>query len=86
LTGEWTAWGIGSENYNPFLQTILPVVPPTSGQFNSNSPITYTQATPDAVLNNGLPSSSTFTADDNGGTEAYFSPQAGATVFYGSNS
>ena len=35
--------------------------------------------------NNGLPSSFTFNADNNGGTETYFQPRTGATVFYGSN-
>jgi PEP-CTERM motif len=86
LTGEWTVWGIGVEGYNQILKTIIPVIPQTNyDSYNYNSPITYTLSTPNAILNTGLPSSFTFNADNNGGTQTYFQPQPGATVFYGSD-
>jgi hypothetical protein len=86
VTGEWTVWGIGVEGFNQTLKTILPVIPQTNyDSFNYNSPITYSVSTPNTVLNSGLPSSFTFNADDNGGTQTYFQPQTGATVFYGSD-
>ncbi len=83
LTGEWTVWGNAQEGFNTILAPLLPVIP--SGGYNYVTPITYTQATANSVLNNGLPSSFTFNADDSGGTEAYFQPKAGATVYYGSS-
>ncbi len=86
VTGEWTDWGIGVEGFNQILKTIIPVIPQTDySSFSYNSPITYSVSTPNSVLNSGLPSSFTFNADDNGGTETYFQPQTGATVFYGSD-
>jgi len=83
LTGEWTVWGNANEGINAVLAPVLPVIPSTA--FNSNSPITYTQTTANSILNNGLPSSFTFTADNNFGTETYFQPKTGATVYYGSD-
>ncbi len=86
LTGEWTVWGIGVEGFSQILKTILPVIPQTNySSFNYDSPITYTLSTANSVLNSGLPSSFTFNADNNGGTETYFQPVPGATVFYGSS-
>jgi hypothetical protein len=83
LTGEWTVWGNAAEGFNTVLAPLLPVIPSTA--FDYNSPITYSESTPNAVLNSGLPSSFTFNADNNGGTETYFQPKTGATVFYGSS-
>jgi hypothetical protein len=83
LTGEWTVYGNAFLGYNPTLATVLPVNPSTLQ--SSRSPITYTQTTANSVLNNGLPSSFTFIADANGGTETYFHPKTGATVYYGSD-
>jgi PEP-CTERM motif len=83
LTGEWTAWGNAQEAYNTILAPLLPVTP--SQAYNASGSITYSQATANSVLNNGLPSSFTFNADNIGGTETYFQPKAGATVYYGSS-
>lgn len=83
MTGEWTVWGNDQEGYNTILAPLLPVTPSTL--YNSNSSITYTQAAANSILDNGLPSSFTFNADNNGGTETYFQPKAGATVYFGSN-
>jgi hypothetical protein len=83
LTGEWTVWSNAARGYNTILAPLFPVIPSTT--FDYNSPITYTQATANAILDNGLPSSFTFNADNNGGTETYFQPKAGATVYYGSS-
>jgi hypothetical protein len=83
LTGEWSVWGNAAEGFNTTLAPLFPVIPSTA--YNYSSQITYTQATANAVLNNGLPSSFTFNADDNGGTETYFQPKVGATVYYGSS-
>lgn len=83
MTGEWTIWGNAHEGYDPILAPVFPVVP--SSLYNYNSPITYSQATANAVLDSGLPSSFTFTADSNGGTETYFQPKVGATVYFNSS-
>jgi hypothetical protein len=83
LTGEWTDWNIAALGWNQTLKAVIPVIPTSS--FDYNSPITYSVATPNAVLNSGLPSSFTFNADDVGGTETYFQPRTGATVYYGSS-
>jgi PEP-CTERM motif len=85
LTGEWTVWGNANPgtDFNTILAPVLPVIPSTGVSFRIS--ITYTQITPNSVLNNGLLSSFTFTADNNGGTETYFQPKTSATVYYGSN-
>ncbi len=83
LTGEWTVWGNAADGHNTILAPVLPVIPSTV--FDYSNPITYTQTTANSVLNNGLPSSFTFNADNNGGRETYFQPKTGATVYYGSS-
>src|SRR5262249_48545300 len=55
---------------------------PTGIYSDRTNPITYTQGTPDTVLNRGLPPSFSFLPDDFLGTESDFRPKPGATVFY----
>jgi PEP-CTERM motif len=83
LTSEWTVWGNAAAGNNTILAPVLPVIPSTDVSFRS--PITYTQTTANSVLNSGLPSSFTFPAYNLGGTETYFQPKTGATVYYGSD-
>lgn len=82
VTAEWTNWKVGAGSFQT-LQTVLPVVSTT--QYTGGSAITYTQVTPDAVLNSrALPAAFAFTADNFAGVESYFTAKSGATVFYSS--
>lgn len=85
VTSEWTVWGNAAPgyNYNPTLEPAIPVIP--SSSYSYNSPITYMQSTPNSTLNAGVSPSFTFAADSNGGTETYFAPKPGATVYYDSS-
>ena len=84
LTGEWTVYGNAiPSHHNEILAPVLPVNPSTDQ--STRVSITYTQTTANSILNNGLPSSFTFSADSNSGTETYFQPKPGATVYYGSD-
>jgi hypothetical protein len=70
-------------SYNSTLAAAFPVVP--SANFDYTTPLTYTQSTPDSILDKNLPSTFTFTADDSGGTENQFAPKPGAFVYYTSS-
>jgi hypothetical protein len=82
VTGEWTIWGNADAGFNGILAPALPVTPSTTFD---QAGATYTIATPDATLDNGLPSAFSFTPYDNGGTETHFQPKAGATSFFSAN-
>jgi hypothetical protein len=76
-------WKTGAQTNFQVLQDAIPVVP--TSRFDFANPITYTQAAANPALNQGMPPSFTFAADDFGGTETDFAARAGATVFYGSS-
>jgi hypothetical protein len=80
VTGEWTVW-LTHDNFEfTILADALPVVPTTT--FSSGLRMSYKVQTPDAILNAGLPSKFGFAADNISGTETFFQPRVGATVFY----
>jgi para-nitrobenzyl esterase len=83
VTSEWTIW---MSAFRPFqvLKPILPVVT-TDRYSEKRDPITYTVMTADPVLNQELPPSLTFNSDFFYGTETFFAPRSGATVFYNSS-
>lgn len=83
LTSDWTNWGMAQYDYSHILQPIMPVA--LDNHYDHAANITYTQSTADAILNQGLPTSFSFAADDVGGTETYFTAKPGATTFYGSS-
>jgi hypothetical protein len=81
VTGEWLVWKSAYQ-----FQTLAPVLPVLASTiYSSHSPITYSAATAQPILNAGLPTSFTFAADSFSGTETYFAPKPSATAFYDSN-
>lgn len=83
LTTEWFVWNtLGSSRFNT-LRALSPVQP--TGSFNSAASTTYTVATPNAILNAGLPNSLTFPLTSISGTETVFRPKASATTYYSSS-
>ena len=86
VTGEWFVWNLGSRDAFSTLATLSPVIPASYDDYNSGETTTYTQVTPDLIINNGLPASLSFTlADIEGGAETVFRPKSEATVFYSSS-
>lgn len=83
VTHEWLVWKHASQASFQTLFDAIPVV--STATFNLTGTITYTQATADATLNQGLPTMLTFTADSFSGTETDYAPKAGATVYYDSS-
>jgi hypothetical protein len=83
VTCEWLMWKVGDPMQ---LQVLEPVLPSTSdGTYAETLMTTYTQVTPDAVLNEGVREKFTFANQNIGGSETYLTPKAGATVFYASD-
>lgn len=82
VTGEWFIWSRGAWGLFSSLEVLSPVAATYAYLFPS--PITYTQVTPDPILNDGVASPFTFTADNISGTETYFVAKSGATVYYSS--
>lgn len=84
VTGEWFSFNIGAGVTYPLLASLSPAVPNTG--FSVLGPtITYNLATPDPVINQGLPSTFAFPADNFSGTEKVFTALGGATTFYTSS-
>jgi para-nitrobenzyl esterase len=79
VTSEWTIWKSAGKSFST-LRSAFPVL--SSASYSELPTITYKSATPDPVLNVGMPSSLTFNADFLYGTETFFAPRPGATVFY----
>jgi para-nitrobenzyl esterase len=79
VTSEWTIYMSVFGGFAA-LVPVLPVLPNVS--YSESRSITYKEAAPDPQLNSGVPSTLTFTADNYYGTETYFAPRRGATVFY----
>jgi hypothetical protein len=80
VTGEWLVWEIADYGWFATLADAVPVVPTTTFAYGAR--MSYKVQTPDAILNAGLPSKFGFAADNISGTETFFQPRAGATVFY----
>jgi len=83
VTSELLVWMTAAQANFQTLQDAIPVVP--TSRFDFADPITYTQAAANPVLNQGVPSSFAFAADNIGGTETLYAARPGATVFYGSS-
>ncbi len=83
VTSEWLVWKRAAQGSFTDLFDAIPVV--ASSGFAGGSPITYTVVTADAILNDGVASPFTFTADSIGGTETFFAPKDGATSYYSSS-
>ena len=79
VTSEWTIYMSAFRSFAAIVP-VLPVLPNVS--YSESRSITYKEATPDPLLNSGVPSTLTFTADNYYGTETYFAPRRDATVFY----
>jgi len=82
VTGEWFVWSLGAGSHFDQLHDLSPVQNTTI--YDSRSSITYNQATPDPILNDGVAASFTFTADNHGGTESQLAPKLGAKTYYSS--
>ncbi|HRI15411.1 MAG TPA: hypothetical protein PLX89_20640 [Verrucomicrobiota bacterium] len=83
VTTEWLLWRIAASSTYDVLDPILPVVP--SSAFRTSATATYTVGVNDSILDAGLPLSFTFPVDSISGTETFFSPRSGATVFFESD-
>ncbi len=82
VTTEWVYWDIAAYGWFSTLATILPGEPTTS--YNRNPSYDLVQASPDPVVNSGLPESFSIPADDIAGCETNLTTRAGATDFYDS--
>jgi hypothetical protein len=81
ITGEWLTY---NAQWSPILAELLPTT--YVGFTDSESTTTtYTQVTANPILNDGLPSSFTFTKGYAEGTEGRLNAKAGATTFYQSS-
>lgn len=77
VTGEWFIWR-GSSELTEFL-------PARNCGWNSGTTTTYSRATPDPLINAGLPASFSFDLGNFSGRESCFEAMPNATVFYSSS-
>jgi hypothetical protein len=77
VTGEWVSFRVG-----PKLHTLHAALPVLYQLYGSSPSTTFTQVTPDAVLNKGLAGTLEFPLDYYGGSESLFVPKCGAAVYY----
>jgi hypothetical protein len=86
ITTEWLLYNNGTSGGVSY-GVLGPVLPAAyGGSWNAVSQTTFTQETPDAVVNAGLPASFELTLDVlAGGTESRLNAKAGATTFYTSS-
>jgi hypothetical protein len=82
VTCEWVVWKAAIGGLQ-ILETALPAAPASGYRYTS--PVTYTQATPDPILNAGVPPVLTFPVDSYAGTEVILNPRAGAIAYYSSD-
>jgi hypothetical protein len=86
ITTEWIIYNNGTSGGTAYA-TLMPILPATYGStWNSASQTTFSQVTPDPIMNADLPSS--FLINNNsfaGGTETRLFARPGATVFYQSS-
>jgi hypothetical protein len=83
VTAEWFEWMQGARGSFAILTSVVPVV--ATSAFGTQGLITYTSMTPDDILNTGVDSAFTFTADSIAGTDTSFVAKDGATKYYGSD-
>lgn len=75
VTGEWYVWR----------GQLTDLMPATNCGYNGLRSTVYTRATPDPVINAGVPLTLTLNLRDFSGTESCFAPRPGATVLYTSS-
>lgn len=81
VTNEWVLWKMAQHLSFVSLVPLMAVDPTVL--FDSVSSVTFTESTPDAIMNAGLPSSFSMPLTDYAGTRTYFSVlRSGATNFY----
>ena len=83
VTSEWFIWSLGAGSRFSMLNPLAPVEPATA--FNGATSTTYTQMTPNPIVNKGLPGSFSFNLGSISGTETVFTPRKGALTFYSSS-
>jgi hypothetical protein len=83
ITGEWTVWKWGASGDFASLSRIFPVGSTTD--YSEDTSITYTEATPDPLINTAVPFSFGFRSDYFDGTESVLTPHPAATAFYRSS-
>ncbi|MBI5375464.1 MAG: Ig-like domain-containing protein [Candidatus Schekmanbacteria bacterium] len=80
VTGEWLIWNIDSGGRHTGLD---PIIPADMVSWNSASSTSYSQYDiSDPILNNGLPSSFTFSMNSISGSESNLAAKSGATEYY----
>lgn len=82
VVSEWLNWNVSCSGSYPELDVLLPV---TCIGFNYETPTTYSQVQPDPIIDDGLPSSFSFSLRDIAGTESSLNPKEGAVVFFRSS-
>lgn len=82
VTGEWSLWGAFSRRQASFL-TLVPVEDYCG--YNHAVSTTYSRATRDSVIHDGLPPSFNFPLANIGGTESCFGARPEAKVFFTSS-
>ncbi len=80
VTSEWTLWKAWAQGDFAVLAPAFASEP--SGTYGVALQVTYDQATPDPVINAGLPGQLTFALESYAGTETYLMARAGATTYY----
>ena len=83
VTAEWVIWLAATARLQVLAATLPAVI---ANNYSSPSAVTYQVATPNPVINAGLPTSFTFPVDNYGGTETFTTARAGATTYYTTDS
>jgi len=85
ITTEWIIYNNGQSGGASYA-TLMPILPATYGSnWNSASQTTFSQVTPDPIMNADLPSSFLINNNSFAGTESCLFARTGATVFYQSS-
>ncbi len=85
ITTEWIIYNNGTSG-GVVYATLMPILPATyANTWNSIAQTTFSQVTPDPIINAGLPASFLVDNDNFSGRETGLRARAGATVFYQSS-
>jgi len=85
ITTEWIIYNNGTSAGTTYA-TLLPILPATYGNnWNSIAQTTFSQVTPDPIINAGLPASFLVDNDNFAGRETALRARPSATVFYQSS-
>ncbi len=85
ITTEWIIYNNGTTAGTAY-STLMPILPATYGNnWNSVAQTTFSQVTPDPIINAGLPTSFLVDNDNFSGRETGLRARNGATVFYQSS-